>query len=129
MGILKFDINVLGLRELRRKCDDPENELLAKPWAEVMEAMGDLGQRLAAGRAPHGPTGRTASMLYHRVQQRPLPLWVRVGTKAKNRRFGYPKLVHWTGTRWLLEAVITAYKQADPILKRAAQSIQERWSR
>lgn len=72
---------ITGLNEIRQKLADPQNQLLARPWAEAMEQIGVIGQREATAGAP-SKSGQTVAKMFHRTQSKPMPMWVAIGTKA-----------------------------------------------
>lgn len=138
MGTIRFNVRLVGLRELRRKVDNAEELLLAEPWRDAMRELGQLGAGRARAEAPVGLSGRTRSMVYHHEQRRPMPLWSRVGTRARAvsrnypRGYPYPRRTNFDMRSphfgWLTRAIESVYRLAGPILDRAARQIEKRWS-
>jgi hypothetical protein len=138
-GILKMGLEVgdasHGLRMLRR----PENEVYGPPWKKMMETLGEVAENVAALEAPVGETGQTVARLYHKVQDKPVPLWVRVGTSARRssrkypRGYPYPKRINYDPRSphrgWLERAGERAKRLIDPLLDRTAREIEARWGR
>lgn len=79
---LKIGVEVPKLEQFQRRVKRIESDVIAPPWREGMEAIGVVGQNLAIRAAPIGPSGRTIAKMYHRVQRRAFPLWVKVATNA-----------------------------------------------
>lgn len=136
---LKLGVEVKGRDQLLRKVKNVEPEVIAPAWKEGMEAIGVVGQNLAIRAAPLGPSGRTISMMYHRVQQKPIPLWVRVGTKAKRtskkypRGYAYPRRLNYDPKSpikgWFDRAMDQTKQTARAVLDRAAKKMEQNWRR
>lgn len=87
MAALNLFIVEEGLTDLRRKIQSLDTQL-AKP---VTEAFTDLGKRIVdalLGRAPRGQTGRLAGSIRYRINNKPVPLWVKWTANAARRRGG-----------------------------------------
>ena len=84
----KYGIEIPKLGALKRVLGS--DDLLAEPWRKMMGAIGKIGELVAVARGPIGPTGSTVARLTHRVQAKPIPLYVAIKTTAKNPRNKYP---------------------------------------
>lgn len=110
------------------------NELYAEPWRDAMDAIGKLARDFGIVRAPVR-SGATVNRMAYRIQQKPVPLWARVQTTARNprNRYPYPKRLEYDPRSrhfgWLRGAVQTSRGAWAGILGRAMGAIEARWGR
>jgi hypothetical protein len=139
-GPLKLGVEVKGRDQLLRKVKNIEADVIAPPWREAMEGIGIIGQAAAVRAAPLGSqpgAGRTISMMYHRVQQKPLPMWVKVATKAKRvsrkypRGYAYPRKLNYDPRSpikgWFDKAMGQTRAAAVKVLDVAAKKMEKAW--
>jgi hypothetical protein len=138
-GILSMGIEVDGAAHGLRKLRRPDNEAYGAPWKKMMETLGEVAENVAALEAPVGDTGQTVARLYHKVQDKPVPLWVRIGTTARRtsrkypRGYPYPKRINYDPRSphrgWMQRAGERAKRLIGPLLDRTAREIEARWGR
>lgn len=145
---LTMTVQLDGWRELAQRAR--ADELIAPPWRDALEEVGQLLEQGAIAGAPIGTTGQLVMRMFHRVQRRPMPGYVVVGTKARRQRYAYPRFVNYSSTasrvrpltragvprrarpnpnlRWLERAIARVWPRVNQVLERAARRIEARWA-
>jgi hypothetical protein len=152
--VFTLEVEVFGLERLRKKLapETYEGELLAEPWRAAMEGIGVIAQNLAIQAAPIGSgrkAGRTVALMFHKVQAKPMPMWVRIGTTAaaaeprgersRVRRgkwrypYSYPARLNYDPASpirgWFDQAMKKAVYAAQEVLEVAAKKIEDNWAK
>lgn len=145
---INFQVEVQGLREVRRALRG--TELYQTPYREAAEAIGALGEQLAARNAPRGRTGQLEAQIRHRVGKGALPHWVAVDSRARRKSRKYPRgyfygrlLNYATDVRgpnrrgggmrsnphrfWFTGPLERLGSKIGPVLAKAASQIERRW--
>lgn len=134
---IKTDVQIHGLKEISRAFRG--TKLYDQPYREAAEAIGALGESVAGRNAPRGDTGQLEAQITHRVQKRPIPLWIAVASRARRRSRKYPRGYfygrvlnysrrhgHWG---WFTSPLKRLGTRVGPILTKAAQQIEDRMVR
>lgn len=134
---IKLDIQIKGFREVQRALKG--NDLYAKPFSDLMHAIGARGENIAASAAPKGATGLLETKITFGVQKRPLPLWVAVRSRARRRSKKYPRgypygrLLNYSPKHghmgWFTDPLKRLGSQVQPLMARAASAIEANWRR
>lgn len=90
-GELGLQVSLENADRIKELIARADAELYGPPLRDFMERVRDLAYNLTAAEAPIGASGQTVSRLYQRMDNRPVPLWVRVGTRATRRSAAYPR--------------------------------------
>lgn len=132
---IKLDVEIKGLKQIQRKLSG--NELYAEPFKDLMSAIGQRGENIAATSAPHGRTGQLEIKISHAVQKKPLPLWVAIRSRARRRSKKYPRgyPYGWLLERapkyghfgWFSQPLKRLAGQVGPLLNGAAREIERKW--
>lgn len=129
---IRMDLEVKGLRQLQQQLKG--NDLYAEPWKNLLGAVGQRGENLAASNAPRGRTGALEAKIKHRVQQKPFPQWVAIRSYARRktkkypRGFLYPRLLNFSQKHghlgWFTSPLRRLQTVAGPLLQQAAREIE-----
>lgn len=128
---------VEGLKELRRILRPPD-ELLAEPWKRAMTNLSEAGGQAALNAAPV-KSGLLRRKIYAKVQKKPFPQWAAARARGTRKSakypkgYPYPRLLEFSQRHghkgWFTTAVQQAWNQADAVLAKAGNEIQEIWKR
>ena len=134
---IKLDVEVHGIKEVSRALRG--TKLYDQPYRDAAEAIGALGEQVAARSAPAGRSGQLEAHITHRVQKRPIPLWIAVASRARRRSKKYPrgyfygrllnysrKHGHWG---WFTSPLKHLGNKVGPILAEAAKQVEDRMVR
>lgn len=110
------------------------DDLFKGPWKKALDDVGTVTEQLAINRAPLF-SGQTIAKMTHKVQNKPIPLYVVVKTTARNprNRYLYPRRVEYSPRSrrrgWFRGAWNTAQTAWDGIFKRATDEMGQMWER
>lgn len=156
-GSLNVFLELKGWDALARKAKAAleDRGAIAEPWRE---AMGDAAKLLEAYALRGAPVfqGRTAALMYHTMDRKPMPRWFKVATRAKRGTFAYPRFTNYspyaaprspvrfqvggnwrTGSRnprpnphrfWFDKALVAAWTHVPQILEQAARKMEQMWA-
>lgn len=140
MAGYKFTLYTTNFRETMGLLNT--NKLIAPPWKSAMEEVGKLGQAATTAAAPlgHGPgAGRTINKMSHKVQARPVPLYVVVKTTAQRNGYAYPRFTNFSpwanrykrtrnpNQKWFTNALRRVESAMDGILEKAGNEVERIW--
>jgi hypothetical protein len=139
MAIERAFFFVEGMDGLLRKLDP---DTLLGPWRQILDDFGQYAEGVARSRIPTD-TGAAARTLHWRIQNKPVPRWVRVGFNVKVKkgfrvmgalegggiyhyssgaRKGSQTKGYWSGLRNVLTS------RTDPMAADAAARIEALWA-
>lgn len=131
----RMDVELRGWRALQRQMRG--NQLYAQPFRELLGAVGQKGENLAATAAPKGRTGLIEARITHKVQARPLPLWVAVRSRARRRSkkfprgFPYDRLLNFSPRHghegWFTRPLVALGNAVGPLIAATVRQIEQRW--
>lgn len=128
---MKVQIEVQGLAQLQAKLEP--KTLYWQPVKEALDALGKAGaQQATRESASFRNTGALSAGMTHRLNAKPMPLWVVVTTSAvgkTGRR--YPWILEFESKyghkNWLRDAVKRAQANASQVLSAAVAKIESKW--
>ncbi len=131
----RVSIEVKGIKQLSAALKD--EELYSKPWREGMNAVGQLGERIAASHAPRGATGQLEAKISYGVQKKPFPTWVAIRERARRRSpkypkgYPYPTLLNYSSKHghagWFTRPLGQLGNQVGPVLNRISKEVEAQW--
>lgn len=128
-GSTKYQIEIRGMKEILGKLDD--NEVWQEPWQKGMEAIGVIGQNRAVEFAPM-KRGTTIARMSHRVQKKPIPLYVVIKTTARSAKgYSYPRLHEYYRRSphygWMYKAMQASKGLWSGVMDTTARQIESKW--
>lgn len=139
-GIIRVNVTVSGLRGLRQHASG--DSLIASPFRTAMEDSAARLLSAAKGAAPVAAAtlnrtgGGTRDKFRARVQNKPMPMWLRVETtqtrsSAGYRNYSYPKRVEWDPKMrhagWLRNVLVRQQGGIESELGVCARKIERVW--
>lgn len=144
MARVSYRLTLVGGKELLTKLN--ANNLLAGPWRETMEKVGQIAETAVKRRSPL-LTGRLEASITHKVDAAPIPAWAMVTASAENKGFRYGfaldagKARRKSGTQytfhyasfrtstkgWFSGARKVISAQIAPIINAAAKAVEQKW--
>jgi hypothetical protein len=149
---IKWKMEVKGLREVRRQLREGQAQIYGPPVKDAMKEIGEEGEKRGRAAAPVAG-GALRGSIIHRVQDKPLPLWVAVRATAKARSgavakrqsraalagtqrlrrvsYSYPRRLEYDASRghegWLRRAIGGLGGAVQQTLSTAARKIERRF--
>lgn len=130
-----YRVKLDGLDALRRKLEG--QEMLAKPLRDGMNEAARVARDAIRAGAPRGKTGQLQAKLSYSVQQRPIPSWAKVTSKARRRSARYPSGYSYGGRLafdprsrhrdWMLRGFESAAGRIQAVVNRIGDAIEQRW--
>jgi len=145
--VLKMALSVSGLKGLAAKVRTGD-DLFKVAWAEQMAAFGVHAEEAARAAAPVA-SGRLAASITHKLQAKPMPMWVKVKTTARAtgsagaraaskrqrrtyRGYPYPARLEFSRSSkhkgWLRKSFLGLAADLATRLENVAHAMEGRWS-